>query len=258
MTKRARYGSGSIRAIGERRWEVRISVGRDRVTKRYRHVSQSVRGTKKEAEAALAALIAEVRAGRGGHSGTDATVRELVEQWLDIRKDTLSVTTYEAYFGEARFRLIPGLGDVAVRRLTVHDIDMFYRRLSRDEGLAASTIKQIHNILSGSLDQAVRWGWRQDNPARSATLPAGRSPDVRPPRSSVDVVAALAKRSRRRPPVRLDQPLRPRGIQELHPYELGPSQPVTRHPEHSERWSIRRRRRRSARTVPSSRASRLV
>jgi hypothetical protein len=28
--------------------------------------------------------------------------------------------------------------------------------------------RQIHNVLTGSLDQAVRWKWRSDNPARSA------------------------------------------------------------------------------------------
>jgi len=58
-------------------------------------------------------------------------------------------------------------------------------------GLAASTVRQIHNILTGSLDQAVRWGWRADNPAKLATLPSIRAAEVRPP-SPADVVAAIA------------------------------------------------------------------
>jgi len=101
----------------------------------------------------------------------------------------LSLTTYEAYVGKARFRLISVLGSIAVRKLTVRDIDLSYRTL-RDAKLAASTIRQIHNILAGSLDQAVRWGWRNDNPARWATLPPAQQAEIRPP-VPAEVMAAI-------------------------------------------------------------------
>ncbi len=167
-----------------------MSVGRDPVTKRFRSVSRSFRGTKKDAEGALATLITEVAGGTGGHKGSDATIGHLVEQWLDLRRETLSVTTYEGYAGKARYRLIPTLGKVPVRKLTLRDIDAFYRSLAREQKLAPSTIKQIHNVLTGSLDQAVRWGWRTDNPARWATLPPARQAEVRPP-APADVLAAI-------------------------------------------------------------------
>jgi integrase len=190
MVTRAGYGGGSLRRRGDRKWELRVSTGRDAVKGRYRYVSRTVQGTRKEAEAALAALVTEVTTGTGGHAGTDATVGELVEQWLDLKRDTLSVTTWEGYAGKARFRLIPALGNVRVRKLTVRDIDTFYRALARDEQLAASTIRQVHNVLTGSLAQAVRWGWRSDNPARLATLPSVRQRDIRPP-APADVMAAI-------------------------------------------------------------------
>ena len=85
-------------------------TGRDPATRRLRYVSRSVRGSKKQAVSALAALVTEVGAGVGGHKGSDATVGELLEQWLELRRETLSLTTYEAYLGKARFRLIPWLG----------------------------------------------------------------------------------------------------------------------------------------------------
>ncbi len=66
-------------------------------------------------------------------------------------------------------------------KLTVRQIDTFYRALSRDEGLSGSTVHQIHNVLTGALDQAVRWGWRSDNPARLATLPPARDREIFPP-----------------------------------------------------------------------------
>jgi len=190
VAHRSRYGSGSIRPKGDGRWELRVSAGRDPATSRSRYVSRTVRGSKREAEAALAGLLVGVTQGRDLPT-TDATVRDLVEQWLDLRRETLSVTTYEAYLAKARFRLLPAIGDVPVRKLGVRDIDALYRTLSRDVGLAASTVRQIHNILTGSLDQAVRWGWRADNPAKLATLPSIRAAEVRPP-SPADVVAAIA------------------------------------------------------------------
>jgi len=133
-----RYGGGSLRRRGDGKWELRVSTGRDPVKGRYRYVSRTVQGTRKEAEAALAALVTEVTTGAGGHTGTDATVADLVEQWLDLKRDTLSVTTWEGYAGKARFRLVPALGNVPVRKLAVRDIDAFYRALARDEQLAAA------------------------------------------------------------------------------------------------------------------------
>jgi integrase len=190
MARQSRYGAGSIRKKGEGRWELRVSAGRDPVNGRARYLSRSVRGTKREAEAAMAALLVEVGQG-GGQPGTDSTMRELIEQWLELRRESLSVTTYEGYLGKVRYRIMPALGDLSVRKLTVRDIDTFYLAMSRKQGLAPSTVKQLHNVLVGSLDQAVKWGWRRDNPARLATLPRAQRAEVRPP-SPVDVLAAIA------------------------------------------------------------------
>jgi len=192
MGTRAGYGGGSLRRRGDRKWEIRVSAGRDPLKGRYRYVSRTVSGSRKEAEAALAALVTQVSTGTGGHTGTDATMAELIEQWLDLKRDRLSVTTWEGYEGKARFRLIPALGTISVRKLTVRDIDACYRALAREEKLAPSTVRQIHNVLKGSLDQAVRWGWRSDNPARLATLPSVRQADIRPP-VPADVLAAIER-----------------------------------------------------------------
>ncbi|HEU4544057.1 MAG TPA: hypothetical protein VFR23_23205 [Jiangellaceae bacterium] len=42
-------------------------------------------------------------------------------------------------------------------------------------------MRQIHWILSGALDRAVRWGWIAVNPARQAEPPALPRPDPHPP-----------------------------------------------------------------------------
>lgn len=48
-------------------------------------------------------------------------------------------------------------------------------------GLAASSIRQIHWIVSGALDRGVVWGWIATNPAEHATKPTLPHPDPKPP-----------------------------------------------------------------------------
>jgi integrase len=48
-------------------------------------------------------------------------------------------------------------------------------------GLASSTVRQVHWILSGALDRAVVWQWIAVNPAEHANKPPLPHPDPRPP-----------------------------------------------------------------------------
>jgi integrase len=47
--------------------------------------------------------------------------------------------------------------------------------------MAASSVRQVHAILSGALGRAVVWGWIGQNPARLATPPSVEKADVAPP-----------------------------------------------------------------------------
>ena len=48
-------------------------------------------------------------------------------------------------------------------------------------GLASSTVRQIHWIMSGALDRAVVWQWIPANPAERANKPPLPHPDPKPP-----------------------------------------------------------------------------
>jgi integrase len=47
--------------------------------------------------------------------------------------------------------------------------------------MAASTVRQIHAIISGTLDSAERWDWISSNPARVARRPRQKPPEPDPP-----------------------------------------------------------------------------
>lgn len=49
---------------------------------------------------------------------------------------------------------------------------------------SASTIRQVHAIISGALSAAVRWGWIAYNPAPAVRLPSKKRPQPRPPSAS--------------------------------------------------------------------------
>jgi integrase len=50
--------------------------------------------------------------------------------------------------------------------------------------MAASTVRQIHAVISGALSAAVRWDWIATNPARGAQRPRQRPPQPDPPSPS--------------------------------------------------------------------------
>lgn len=157
-------------------WELVAELPRDPLTRKRRRAVRSFRGTKRQAERALAALVTEVDAGRRG--GTSATVGALLERWLDVAE--LAVTTRRRYHGLVDLHIAPALGTIALRRLEAAELDRFYRALL-DKGLAPATVRQVHAVLRRALGQAYRWGWVPANVATMATPPKVVRPDITPP-----------------------------------------------------------------------------
>lgn len=50
--------------------------------------------------------------------------------------------------------------------------------------MAASTVRQVHAVISGALSAAVRWDWVATNATRVAQRPRQRSPQPDPPSPS--------------------------------------------------------------------------
>ena len=76
-------------------WELIVQLPRDATTARARQLSCTVPGTKRKASRALAAMVAEVAAGKV--SSTTMTMGELLARWLDHVDGQLAVTTVREY-----------------------------------------------------------------------------------------------------------------------------------------------------------------
>jgi integrase len=143
--------------------------------------------TRAEAKQAEARLVTEV--GAGQHRGTRSkTVAELIQRWLEWRQSVrpISPTTVATYRGYLDRVILPALGKLPVGRLDAATLDAFYAQLRKQGSkggrpMAASSVRQVHAILSGALGRAVVWGWIGQNPARLATPPSVEKADVAPP-----------------------------------------------------------------------------
>ena len=77
----------------------------------------------------------------------------------------------------------PNIGNVAVKDMTTHDLDVFYDNLldqpavvlkghqKKDKKISPSVIVKIHALMSGAFKKAVGWKYITINPSENATLP---------------------------------------------------------------------------------------
>jgi integrase len=172
---------------------------------------RSERAAMNEAERTRTRLLAEADSLKVAR--TKSTLGALLDRWLPQHE--VDLTTRMNYESQIRNYIKPNLGDVPLL-LLVRDaserLETFYARLRRCRHLcsgkkfiaehkaegphdcskvqcpphvckpyAASSVRQIHAILSGAMSAAVRWGWISYNPMRSVKPPTKKRPQPRPP-----------------------------------------------------------------------------
>jgi integrase len=172
------------------------------------------REAEKLADKVLRRLLSEVDEKRNPR--TKATVNQLIARWLKVAR--IEPSTRRGYLTKINKHIKPLLGSLSVGRLDAEVIDSFYAELARCrdhcdkrpyverhwttkerdckansadpkqacrwhecKGLSDSSIRQIHWILSGALDRAVRWKWIGVNPVAHADPPSLPHPNPHPP-----------------------------------------------------------------------------
>jgi integrase len=193
--------AGSIRQRGKDSWQLRVHLGRDPITGRKRWLQRTFRGTKREADKALAALVRDAeRLTPWAASGT--TVETVLREWLEHATPSLSPRTVETSRMYIDRAIVPVLGSTPAARLTTLDIDRFYRQLLMvgigNKPYSPATIRRVHGILRRALTQGVRWGWLPHNPAIEASPPRVPLRELRPP--TPEELVRLYRTARERDP----------------------------------------------------------
>jgi len=158
-------------------WTIVYDLPSDPVTGKRRQRSQTVRGTKRDAERALREVLVSVDQG-GYVRPTKLTVSGLLKQWLqNYASIKTSDRTQESYAAVVDRHLIPGLGKVALSELQPQQIEGYYAdRLTKGRadgqgGLSARSVGYHHRILSNALEYAIRMGLVVRNAAKLVDPP---------------------------------------------------------------------------------------
>ena len=107
-------------------------------------------------------------------------VKALIEVYLEdvAARASLAPTSRERYVRLAVDLVMPGMGDLQVREITVPAINRFLSAIARKHGYG--TAKMARSVLSGMVQLAIDHGALRDNPVRqSRRLEAPRAPVTR-------------------------------------------------------------------------------
>jgi integrase len=187
---------GSKRKIRTGVWELRVSLGKDPVTGKYRQLSRTFHGPARAADDALRDLVDKY--GDGSEDGIGAAFGHLLDKWLEeSERLDLSPTTLRTYRAQVEHTIRPRLGKVKLTQLTTKNLDDLYGQM-KDEGRSPKTIRNHHAIISSALHQGVRWGWIRENVAEKAKPPRITMRRVKAP--SVEAVRSVIEAAEERDP----------------------------------------------------------
>lgn len=162
---------------------VRDYDGKVRQVERYGRTQGAAR------KALALALRDRVRADAAAGINPETKVAVLVELWFaDLSRRELSPTTTAAYRDRLDKQILPALGNVRVRELTVSLVDRHLRAVESKHG--SSIAKQTKTVLGQVIALAVRHDALAQNPVRD-TSPISTKPKKAPRALSVPQAAQL-------------------------------------------------------------------
>jgi Phage integrase, N-terminal SAM-like domain len=142
-------------------WYAVIYEGTDPVTGKERRSWHPAGRDRADAER-LAGRLANERDGAGDEARSLSFGAFLSSRWLPGKRLVLAASTHNGYRHNVKNHIIPALGHVRLRRLRPHHLDAFYDRLlhprNGDSPLAPKTVYEIHLVIRGALEEAVRRG----------------------------------------------------------------------------------------------------
>jgi integrase len=174
---------GHVRKRGAK-WAIVLDVGNDPETGRRKQRWHSGFERKRDAERALADLLAKQQRGEYVEPSRLTVRGYLTGEWLPAVHRSVRPLTYAGYERSVRIHIVPRIGDLALQRVTPAKLNGLYSALldhgrADGQGLAPGSVRQVHLALHGALRAAVRWQLLNRNAAAFADPPRVASPTMR-------------------------------------------------------------------------------
>lgn len=128
--------------------------------------------TKREAEREMPEILKRFYEGSLKHTSGE-TFKELMEDWLKDKKQSVRPATWKSYDWLVRMHLIPHLGDFKPDKLQPKHFRTLYNDILAPK-ISAASIKKLHVIVNDALNRAVSDGIIMRNPAATVELPKGK------------------------------------------------------------------------------------
>ncbi|HIV63074.1 MAG TPA: site-specific integrase [Candidatus Butyricicoccus avistercoris] len=178
-SSRRELGSGSIVKRSDGRWQGQYCNGRDPKTGKLRR--HTIYGkTQKEVAERLRAITASIDRGTF-QEPSKLTLTDYSKEYVAHYVSTLSPYTQQSYKIALDKHILPALGSIKLSKLSHRDVQAFISSLGQGgKELSPKTIRNIHGVLHGLLDAAVRDEILIKNISNHCTLPRVIQKQIKP------------------------------------------------------------------------------
>ncbi len=176
-------------------WEGWVSFGIDPTTGT--RVRKHVRGQTKAEVARKIKRLEYDRDGGYTAAGSDITLIDWLDYWIDSRRVTVRPKTIVGYQVDRGYVMASGVGRVKLTRLTPEAIERLYASVLTRPTCSPGTVAHLRRTLSAALNTAVSRGRLARNPAKLAHTPTHDVEEVEPLTVSEAKRILVAARQRR-------------------------------------------------------------
>ncbi len=176
MNQRRRgRGEGSITQRPDGRWVARADLGWEGGRRRRKAVYGR---TRREVAEKLTRVLRDVQQG-ATLPDERQTVSQFLTRWLDDKRTRLRPRAWATYEQAVRLHLVPGLGKIALARLTPAQLDAWFRE-HQQNGASPRAIRYARSVLRAALNQARKWCAVSVNVAELVEAPRHQAREIQP------------------------------------------------------------------------------
>ncbi len=180
---------GNLTRRGKFSWRLKFDAGTDAATGKRLTRYHTFRGTKAEAQAEAARIIASTTTGQYVDASKE-TVAQFAERWLaDWADHALSNKTWTRYEELLRKHICAHVGTLPIQKLRAADLQRVYAAMAK-AGLADGTRLNAHRVTHRMLRHATQWGVVHQNVAALVDAPTVSDREVKIP-TAAEVRAML-------------------------------------------------------------------
>ena len=164
-------GDGSIVERKKGVYEVQLSLGRDPATGKYRKVSRTVHGTKRDANAVLKELRKQRDGGIRLESGK-MTFSELAALWLDAKRSAGTCSDSKLKLYKTRLGYVGRhIGNVRVTQVDARMVEQALTAIRDERNLSGTTAANVLMLVKSVFEKAIDYEIINRNPCRGITPP---------------------------------------------------------------------------------------